>query len=80
MSLFETGRLCVKTAGREAGKLCVVIDKAEGDLVAVTGPKILTGVRKRKCNIAHLEPLDCKIKIKADAADDEILGLLGKDT
>ncbi len=73
MTLFETGRLCVKTAGREAGSLCVVLDKAEKDYVLVTGPKVLSGVRKRKCNIEHLEPLPNKIKIKADASDSEIL-------
>ncbi len=70
----------MKTAGREAGKLCVVINKAEGDLVTVTGPKALTGVRRRKCNIAHLEPLQAKIKVKPDASDDEILELIKNET
>ncbi len=77
--MFETGRLCLKTAGREAGKLCVVLDKSGKDFVFVTGPKILTGVRKRKCNIEHLEPLQAKIKIKADSGDEEILELLKKE-
>ena len=79
MTLFETGRLCVKTAGREAGSLCIVLDKAEKDHVLVTGPRVLTGVRKRKCSIAHLEPLPNKLKIKAEASDSEILELLKKE-
>ena len=79
MSLFETGRLCIKTAGREAGKLCVVLNKAEGDLVLITGPKALSGVRRRNCSIVHLEPLQAKIALKAGAADSEILDLLKKE-
>lgn len=80
MSLFESGRLCVKTAGREAGKLCIVLDEADNNDVLITGPKILTGVKKRKCNIEHLEPLQSKIKIKSDARDEEIMDLLKKET
>ena len=79
MTLFDTGRLCVKTAGREAGKLCVVLDKAEKDFVLVTGPRVLTGVRKRKCNVEHLEPLPNKLKIKSDSTDNEILDAIKKE-
>ena len=77
--LFETGRVCLKTAGREAGKLCVVLDKVDNDFVLVTGPRVFSGVKKRKCNMAHLEPLDFKLKLKADAADEDILDLFKKE-
>lgn len=79
MTLFDTGRVCVKTAGREAGRLCVVLDKVDTDHVLVTGPKVLSGVRKRKCSIAHLEPLAARLKIKAEAADSDVLDLLKKE-
>ena len=79
MSLFETGRLCIKTAGREAGKLCVVLNKAEGDLVLITGPKALSGVRRRNCSVVHLEPLQAKIALKPGAADSDVLELLKKE-
>ncbi len=57
--IFEPGRVCVKTAGREAGKYCVVLEVVDKNFVIVQGPK----VRKRKCNIAHLEPLPEKIEL-----------------
>jgi large subunit ribosomal protein L14e len=69
MSLYETGRICVKTVGREAGSLCVVIEKKDESYVVVTGPKHLSGVRRRNCNIRHLEPLETMLTIAADADD-----------
>ncbi len=79
MTLYEVGRLCIKTAGREAGRLCVVLNKPENDLVLVTGPKVLSGVRRRNCNLDHLEPLQAKIVLKPGAADSEVLDLLKKE-
>jgi len=77
--MFDVGRLCVKTAGREIGKHCVVIGKVKEDgFVLVTGPKSATGVRRRRCNLAHLRPLDEVITIKADATDEEILSIYEK--
>lgn len=71
--MFEPGRVCVKVAGREAGRYCIVLKKPEGRNVLVTGPAQLTGVRRRKCNLAHLEPLLDTIKVSADASDAEVL-------
>lgn len=78
MTTFEIGRLCIKTAGREAGKLCVVIKGVDDTYVMVTGPKSLTRVKRRKCNVVHLEPLDAKISIKSDAPDSEVEAELKK--
>jgi len=71
--MFEVGRVCLKTAGREAGKYCVIIKKVDENFVMVTGPKSLTKVKRRRCNINHLEPITEKIKIKSDASDAEVL-------
>jgi large subunit ribosomal protein L14e len=74
--MFERGRICMKTAGREAGRFCVVIGKEkkeEKDFVLVTGPKIVTRVRRRKCNVRHLEPTPMKIQIKDNATDNEVM-------
>ena len=79
MTLYEVGRLCIKTAGREAGRLCVVLNKPENDLVLVTGPKVLSGVRRRNCNLDHLEPLPTKLSLKPGASDSDVLDLLKKD-
>lgn len=78
--LFDIGRVCIKTAGREAGCYCVILKKMEEKYVLVTGPKELTRVRRRKCNINHLEPLMEKIKISQEAPDSEVLRTLEKDS
>ncbi len=72
MSLYESGRICVKTMGREAGSLCVVIEKKDESYVLVTGPRQLSGVKRRNCNIRHLEPLETILTIAADADDEAI--------
>jgi large subunit ribosomal protein L14e len=78
--MFEVGRVCLKTAGREAGKYCVVVKKMDENFVMVTGPKSLTHVKRRRCNINHLEPLTEKIKIKSDASDVEVLKAYKQDS
>jgi large subunit ribosomal protein L14e len=71
--MLDVGRICLKTAGREAGKYCVIIKKIDENFVMITGPKQLTKVKRRRCNVVHLEPLEERIKIKAEATDAEIL-------
>ncbi|MEM5793851.1 MAG: 50S ribosomal protein L14e [Candidatus Aenigmatarchaeota archaeon] len=71
--MLDIGRVCLKISGREAGKYCVVVKKIDKSFVLVTGPKILTGVKRRKCNITHLEPLPYKLEIKEDASDEEVI-------
>jgi large subunit ribosomal protein L14e len=71
--MFDVGRVCLKVAGREAGKYCVVVNKIDDNFVLVTGPRSVTKVKRRKCNITHLEPLAEIVKIKADASDHEVI-------
>src|SRR3989338_2459104 len=81
MSLFEPGRLCVKLAGRDAGRKCVVVEAVDAQFVMVDGD-----VRRKKVNMKHLEPLDQIIKIKSMASHEtvkkefEALGLPVWDT
>ena len=75
--MFEIGRICVKTAGREAGRFCTVVGREkekdkQTEFVIVTGPKSITRVKRRKCNIHHLEPTPFKIDIKENATDEEV--------
>ncbi len=65
--MIELGRLCLKIAGRDAGKHCIVVDLLDNNLVLIDGE-----TRRRKCNIKHLEPLDKTIKIKKNASHDEL--------
>ena len=76
MPAIEVGRICVKTAGREAGKYCVIVDIIDKNFVLVTGPKSLTGVKRRRANINHLRPTEKKIRIKRRATDEEVANAL----
>lgn len=69
---IEIGRICVKTRGREAGRRCVIVDVIDRNYVLVTGPKHVTGVRRRRVNINHLKPTEDVIKIKRGASDEEV--------
>lgn len=71
--MIEVGRICMKTAGREAGKFCVIVDVLEEGMVMVTGPKAATKVKRRKCSIHHVEPTPMTVKIKKNAADEDVI-------
>lgn len=64
--MFEIGRLCVKIAGRDSGNYCVIIDVIDENNVMIDG-----NVRRKKCNIKHLEPIDKVLKIKKGASTTE---------
>ena len=72
MAAVEVGRICVKVAGREAGKKCVVVDIIDKNFAVVTGPMGVTGVRRRRVNVGHIEPTGDKVDIKRGAADTEV--------
>jgi len=78
MPAIEVGRLCLKAAGRESGKKCVIVDVIDKNFVLVTGPQQLTGVKRRRTNVKHLELTDEKIDIKKGAADEEVAKAMGK--
>lgn len=79
MPAIEVGRICVKIAGREAGRKCVIVDIIDENYVLVTGPKKVNGVKRRRCNINHLEALDKKIDIGKGASDEEVAKVLEKE-
>lgn len=70
--MFETGRVVLKIAGREAGKYAVVLESASDGFVLITGPKTITGIKRRKCNIEHIEPTENTLEISAKATDSDI--------
>lgn len=72
MPAIEVGRVCVKLAGREAGRKCVIVDVMDKSFVLITGPKTVTGIKRRRANVNHIEPLQDRVEIKRGAADEEI--------
>ncbi|MEA2089641.1 MAG: 50S ribosomal protein L14e [Thermoproteota archaeon] len=76
MLSLRVGRVCVKLVGREAGCKCIVVDVVDENFVLVTGPKRVSGVRRRRCNIGHVEPTEEMIKISKGASDKEVVEAL----
>ncbi len=72
MPAIEVGRICVKHFGRECCRKCVIIDVMDKSFALVTGPKKVTGIKRRRVNINHIMPLEDKIDIKRGASDDEV--------
>lgn len=65
--VIELGRLCLKTAGRDASKKCLVIDIVDKNFVMIDGE-----TRRKRCNILHLEPLSQKLEVKKGASHEEV--------
>ena len=66
--VMEVGRVCVKLAGRDAGQRCAIVDVLDQNFVLVSGP----GVKRKRCNIMHLEPTKFKLEISNGATDEEV--------
>ena len=76
--MFEVGTECIKIAGRDAGKRCIVVEAAKDNTVVIEGE-----TRRRKCNLRHLEPTGKNHELKHGASHAEVmkaLGLKEKDT
>jgi large subunit ribosomal protein L14e len=72
LAAMEVGRICVKTVGREAGKKCIVVDMVDKNFVLITGPRTVSGIKRRRANINHLEPTQEKIDVNRGATDEEV--------
>jgi large subunit ribosomal protein L14e len=76
MPAVEVGRICIKTAGRENGKKCVIVDVMDKSFALVTGPKAVTGVKRKRANLSHIMPLEDKLELKRGASDEEVTSAL----
>jgi large subunit ribosomal protein L14e len=74
MSVYDIGRICVKTMGREAGNHCVVVDIVDKNYIIVDGLKI----RRRRVNYKHIEPLKEVIEIKKGASHADVEAAIKK--
>lgn len=75
---MEPGRICVKLTGRERGRRCVIVEVIDKNFALITGPREVTGVRRRRVNMNHLKPLNLKIDIGRGASDEEVKAALEK--
>ena len=74
MSVYDIGRLCVKTTGREAGKYCVIVEIIDKNYLLIDGLKI----RRRRVNFRHIEPLPETIEIKKGAKHEDVEAAIKK--
>jgi large subunit ribosomal protein L14e len=72
--MLEVGRLCIKTAGRDATKTCVIVEVIDEKFVTIDG-----NTRRKKVNKLHLEPLKKTIDIKKGASTKEVLEAFEKE-
>ncbi len=73
-NMIEIGRLCVKIAGRDAGKRCVVVEVLDKTFALIDGE-----TRRRRCNILHLEPQGKVIAIEKGASHESVIAALEKE-
>jgi len=71
--MIEIGRIVVKIAGREALRKAVVVDIIDKNFVLITGPPTLTGIKRRRVNVKHVEPTPKKLDITRKATDADVL-------
>ena len=71
---MEIGQIIIKTCGRDSAQFGIVIDVIDDTYVLIDG-----NVRRKKCNIKHLEALDKVLKIKKNANSEEVKKALDKE-
>jgi large subunit ribosomal protein L14e len=57
---------------------CVVVDVVDKSFALITGPKTVSGVRRRRVNINHVEPLEESVDVKRGASDEDVAQVLKK--
>jgi len=67
------GRLVVKLAGRDAGQIGVIIEELTDEYVLIDG-----SVRRRKCNLKHIEILESKADVKTGVTHSDVVSALAK--
>ncbi len=70
--MMKVGRVCTKLTGREAGEMCVIVEVVDKVYAVVSGPN----VRRRKCNVKHLEPHNITVTVEKGASDEAVIKAL----
>ena len=66
--MYDVGRICIKLAGRDSNKYCVIVEKLDDNYVLVDGQ-----TRRKKVNVKHLMALRKTISIKPKASHEEVI-------
>ncbi|MBN1159729.1 MAG: 50S ribosomal protein L14e [Candidatus Diapherotrites archaeon] len=73
MGAYDIGRICLKTAGRHAGKKVVIVSELEENKFVTIDGK---GIKRKRCNVAHLEPLNETLNVTKSTSHDEITKMM----
>ena len=71
--MLDVGRVCLKIAGRSAGKYCVIVEVVDKTFVLIDGQ-----IKRKRCNIMHLEPTKDVVEIKKGASHADVVKELEK--
>jgi large subunit ribosomal protein L14e len=71
LKMIKIGKVCMKIAGRDAGKIGVIVDIIDDKYVLIDGQ-----TRRRKCNINHLEFTAKEVEISKDCPTSEVIKAL----
>lgn len=74
MTLLTPGRLVMKLAGRDAGRVGVVVEQLDAVYLLVDG-----NVRRKKVNVKHVEPLEKVIELKKGVSHEEVVKAFRKE-
>jgi large subunit ribosomal protein L14e len=66
---MEVGQICIKTRGREAGRMVVILSKPKSGKVLVDGTK----VKRKSCNVLHLFPVGKEVKVKEEESHEGVV-------
>jgi len=70
---FDIGRICIKRSGRDANRKCVIVDVIDKSFVLITGPKSLSGIKRRRVNVRHIEPTTDRLDLPRSASDEDVI-------
>ncbi len=73
-TIYTTGRVCYKTAGRDAGKKVIIVENIKNGFVVVEGMH----TKKGKCNVNHLLPTTQVVALHANYTRDDLKKMVGK--
>lgn len=69
--MFEIGRVVYKIAGRDSNAVAVIIDVMDDKFVMIDGQ-----TRRKKVNVAHIEPTQKTVDVKKNATHDVVVKAL----
>jgi large subunit ribosomal protein L14e len=72
LSIYDIGRIVVKTRGREATRYAVIVDVVDKNYLLIDGLK----VKRRRVNFKHIVPTEETVDIKKGASHEKLVSAI----